>query len=167
MKNLMTSYINLMDRVNKLLYYFSGVLLISMSVIIIYQVFSRFVLEASLPWSEELTRYLMIWAVFIGASLALRNGALIGVEAIAEAMPNSIKKAMKISVSLFSMIFFGFLIFIGLDIVEGVSVQTSPAMHIPMSWAYAAIPVGSLFMLLNSITVIFELIMNKEREAAH
>ena len=86
MKNLMTSYINLMDRVNKLLYYFSGVLLISMSVIIIYQVFSRFVLEASLPWSEELTRYLMIWAVFIGASLALRNGALIGVEAIAEAM---------------------------------------------------------------------------------
>lgn len=162
MKNFMASYIRLIDRFNKLLYYVIGIFTILMSTIIIYQVFSRFVLKQSLPWSEELTRYIMVWTVFIGAALALRKGALIGVEAIAEAVSFKVKKYLKIVVSIVSIGFFIFLIVVGLYIVQGVSVQTSPALHIPMSWAYAAIPVGALFMLLNTILVLFELIMKKK-----
>lgn len=44
-------------------------LLLAMAVIMGVQVFSRFALRASLSWTEELTRYLFIWAGFLSASI--------------------------------------------------------------------------------------------------
>ena len=162
MENIMNSYIRIMDRFNKFMFWIAGILTIIMSVTILYQVFSRYILQTSLHWSEELTRYIMIWLVFIGASLALRNSQLIGVEALAEAVPERFRRWMKIAVNVVSGFFFIFLIIIGIEITLGVSVQTSPAMRIPMSWAYLSIPVGSFLMLLNSIVVLFELLLKKE-----
>src|SRR4030043_1114786 len=51
-----------------------------MTVIIILQVFMRYLFLYSLSWSEEVARYLMIWVSFLGASLALKYGFHIGVE---------------------------------------------------------------------------------------
>ena len=46
-----------------------------MTAVIILQVFFRYVLKGSLPWSEELSRYLMIWVTFVGASIGVKRGA--------------------------------------------------------------------------------------------
>lgn len=43
--------------------------LILMTLIMGIQVFSRYVLGASLSWSEELTRYIFVWAGFLSVSL--------------------------------------------------------------------------------------------------
>jgi TRAP-type mannitol/chloroaromatic compound transport system permease small subunit len=62
-----------------------------MTVIIILQVFMRYLFLYSLSWSEEVARYLMIWVSFLGASLALKYGFHIGVEFVINRVPEKMR----------------------------------------------------------------------------
>ncbi|KGX91764.1 TRAP transporter small permease [Pontibacillus marinus] len=157
---MMRAIIKSIDGLNKVLGVLLAVLLMVMSAVVFYQVFSRFVLDESLRWSEELARYIMIWAVFIGSALAIRKMELISVDAIKELMPEKAIKVLNILVYLASIVFLAVLVQYGFEMVSNVSTQTSPAMRIPMAWAYAAIPVGSIFMIINCIAIVIENIMN-------
>lgn len=153
----MTSFIKGVDRLNKWVLYLIGILLLVMSVIIAYQVFSRFFLKTSLSWSEESARYLMAWLVFLGTAVALRKQALIGVEAVADAVSPSMRRILKSLVYLVCLAFGLFLFLKGIDMLDVVKNQKSPAMRISMTWVYAAVPVGGLLMALNSFVVFLEL----------
>ncbi|MET3506338.1 TRAP transporter small permease [Halalkalibacter oceani] len=153
----MLTLIKNIDRLNKVIFYIIGIMLIVMSATIAYQVFSRFALGASLSWSEELARYLMAWVVFMGAALAIRKGELIGVEAIVDLSSDNIKKVLKLLVCIVCIAFSIFLIVKGIEMVQVVENQRSPAMRIPMTYVYASIPVSGVLMALNSIVVAIEL----------
>jgi TRAP-type C4-dicarboxylate transport system permease small subunit len=160
----MSSILKGIDRVNKFLVYVVAIILIVMSIVISFQVFSRFTLSNSLEWSEELSRYLMIWLVFLGTAVALRKKSLIGVEALSERLGFKKERALKTVVHIVSIIFFGILIFKGFEMLGHVANQKSPAMKIPMTYPYAAIPVGAFFMVMNSIAVLIEYYTVKEEE---
>jgi TRAP-type C4-dicarboxylate transport system permease small subunit len=102
----MSSILKGIDQINKLLVYLVALILIAMSVVISFQVFSRFTLSNSLEWSEELSRYLMIWLVFLGTAVALRKKSLIGVEALSERLGFKAERALKTVVHIISVIFF-------------------------------------------------------------
>ena len=123
-------------------------LLGTMIAVVFLQVIFRFVIKGSLPWSEELARYVMVWAVFIGASMGAKSGAHIGVEAFVKVLPEGWKKPLVIVSAAFSVLFCG--VVFALSAKVGINIftsgQVSPAMEIPMYWAYAAVPVGILLM---------------------
>jgi TRAP-type C4-dicarboxylate transport system permease small subunit len=56
-------------------------------------------------------------------------------------------------VNLIIQIFLAVIIFWGFKILGVIRFQTSPSMHIPMIYPYMAVPVGSIFMLINSLRV--------------
>ncbi len=119
-----------------------------MTVVVFLQVFFRFVIKGSLPWSEELSRYLMIWAVFFGASMGAKSGAHIGVEAFTRLFPRSARKAAILIAGFFSVLFCIIIFFLSAKVVGAIykTGQVSPAMEMPMYWAYLAVPVGSIMM---------------------
>ena len=132
--------------------------LIGMVIVVGLQVFFRFVIKGSLPWSEELARYLMVWAVFIGASLGAREGAHIGVEAFVNALPEPMRKMAAFLSGLISIVF---CIIVAVLSIKAVGViiasgQKSPAMEIPMYWAYLAIPVGVIPMALSFLQATWD-----------
>lgn len=122
--------------------------LFAMVVTVFLQVFFRYVVKASLPFSEELARYLMVWVVYIGASIGAKEGAHIGVEAIVNLFPTSLKKIIVIITGILSVIFCILIIWLGFKVVFYVmqSGQRSPSMEIPMFYAYLAVPVGGILM---------------------
>ncbi len=124
------------------------VLLGTMTIVVFLQVFFRFVLKGSLPWSEELARYVMVWAVFFGASMGAKTGAHIGVEAFVNFFPNNIRRSMIIVSAVFTQIFCAFVFVLSLQVVVSISEmeQVSPAMEIPMYIPYIAVPVGAILM---------------------
>jgi len=124
------------------------VILSVMTVTVFMQVFFRYVVKASLPFSEELARYLMVWAVFIGASMGARQGAHIGVEAIANLFPKSLKKFSIILSGSLSVLFCIVITWLGFQVVSFImqTGQKSPSMEIPMFYAYLAVPVGCMLM---------------------
>lgn len=67
------------------------VLLSVMTIVVFIQVICRYILKASLPWSEEVSRYCMIYTVFIGVGAGLKAGTHTGVDALVMVFPPSIK----------------------------------------------------------------------------
>jgi TRAP-type C4-dicarboxylate transport system permease small subunit len=155
----MYTYLNAVDKFNKLLGVVLAIMLMVMSAVIFYQVFSRFVLNESLRWSEELARYLMIWSVFIGSAIAIRKMELISVDALKEILSEKAKAILNIIVYMICIGFLLVLVNYGFDMVSNVTRQTSPAMNISMAWAYIAIPIGSILMIINSSAVILKNIL--------
>ena len=73
-----------LDRVNALAEYAVCALLAVMVVVVFLQVIFRFIIRSSLPWSEELSRYVMVWIVFLGASIGIKRKSHIGVEVVVD-----------------------------------------------------------------------------------
>ena len=129
-----------------------------MVAVIILQVFFRYVLKQSLSWSEELARYLMVWVTFVGASIGVKRGAHVGVEALVLALPKKAQAVVKYLGIIISIVFCIVVLRASLGIVHRqiVSHQVSPAMRIPMWWAYAAIPLGTFLMAARFIQALLK-----------
>lgn len=135
-----------------------------MALIISLQIFSRALFDYSLSWSEELARYLSIYAVFLGAAVAIRSQKLISVEIIHQIIPTKVSRILKILVNIICIIFFLVLFTKGIEMIIQVQNQKSPALQISMAIPYAAIPIGSILLSINSLAVIFELFKKGELE---
>jgi TRAP-type C4-dicarboxylate transport system permease small subunit len=124
-------------------------LLVSMTVVTFAQVFFRFVIVHSLPWSEEFSRYALVWASFLGASIALKRGLHIGVEAFVTRLRKEKRRLVYLITLVIITIFLLVVLVKGFQMASFNMRQSSPAMRIPMGFPYLAIPVGSLFMILH------------------
>ena len=150
----MNLFVKGVDKINIVVKLLLTIILISMTIIMVLQVFSRFVIDLPLHWSEEVTRYLGIYAVFFGAALAVRHNDLIAVEIIPDLLKNNAKKLIKVVGLIICIIFFVILLVQGWNLVQQVSTQKSPAMQISMSIPYFSLPLGALLLILNAIVAI-------------
>lgn len=156
-------FVRFVDKINKILNIFLGVLLIIMLVVVFMQVFSRFILSLPLAWSEELSKYLMIYITFIAAAVAYRNQKLIAVEFIIENVNVTTRKVLFWIINIISMVFFVILFYQGILMIEKVSTQSTFSLGINMSIPYSAIPVGSFLLFINGLALIVEhTLSNKE-----
>lgn len=142
--------------------YVCVVTLLVMSVVVFLQVVCRYVLHSSLPWSEELSRYLLVWTSFIGGAYGVKLGAHIGVEAFALLLPKKAQKALAIIVDVCCLALCVLILTQGVSIVSTQlsKGQLSPAMRIPMGYMYAAIPVGMAFFCIRYVQQILTKVKN-------
>lgn len=129
------------------------VLVAAFTLLIAVSVFLRYGLSRGLDWTEELGRYLMIWMGFLGASLALRNGAHVGVDTLRAALPRPLRRVVILGGSLVIFSFFVMVAYQGVRLVRMVWPQESLVLPISMFWPYLAIPVGALLMLIQLVPV--------------
>lgn len=128
--------------------------------IIFYQVIMRFVFNDSPSWSEEITRYIFIWQIWLGASMGLKDGSHIRVELINNAFVKKNKLKSKNTLELFILvvwlIFSIFLVFAGVSVCEGMSARNalSPGIRIPLIYVYMAVPVSSAIVSLRLVGLI-------------
>ena len=134
-----------LDRILDLYETGSFVLLLSvMTVVVFFQVIFRYVLHSSIPWSEEVSRYCMVYTTFIGVGAGIKAGTHTGVDAFVSFMPEKVKKAVmlieKILVLVISAVFFKF----SLDLVIQLFAngQKSATLFIPIAFAYISMPLG-------------------------
>ena len=136
----------------------------TMSVVVFAQVVFRIV-HMSIPWSEELSKYLLIWCTFLGAALCVRKGSLVGLEFLGNLLPETARKVLKTLVNIAVCVLLVALIGVGFWASRRVWFQTTPVLKQPMGLMYAAIPVGSCFMLLNEIFTTIYLWKGEEEES--
>ena len=152
-------FVHVMDRVNAGLIKVCGLALALMVLSVFIGVISRFVFShtsfrISVPWTEEVSRYLMIWTVFLGAGIACRQGKLIGIEFLVSALPAPIGRAVKYLSFFLATSFYVLLSVIGLQWLEFGHSQTSPVLEVPMVIINSAMLVGGVLMVLNTITLV-------------
>lgn len=163
----MRTYIRLVDALNRWLAVACGLALAAMTALIFLQVLVRFVfaklhLQLSVPWTEELSRYLMIWAVFVGAALVARRADALAVEALVLAVPAPIGRLIKYSAHLLSLAFYGIVFVVGLDWMEFGRSEVAPVLGIQMSWVYASMSVGAALTIINAVALLAEVWVDKK-----
>lgn len=147
--------------INKFLRFIVIIMLSVMSVVVFAQVLFRIV-HLSIPWSEELSKYLLIWSTFLGAAICIRKGSLVGLEFLKNSMSEEKQKILQTILNLIVCAMLLFLINVGFWAVRRVWFQITPVLKLSMGLMYAAIPSGSVFMLINQILVTIYLWKGEE-----
>ena len=153
---------NLIIRLNKVEEYTAASLLIATSLIVFIQVLLRFIFSYSLFWAEEMSLLLIVWFIFLGSSMAVRENAHAGMDAIEKIVPKPIGYVMRLLTCIICVVFCGVITVAGWNNVISIAHvgATSTAMRIPLFVPYASLPVGLLFMTIRYIAQLFELIRN-------
>lgn len=147
----MNGFMRGMDVVNVGVRWVLAAMLAVMTFLIGWQVFARFVIGDSLSFSEEISRFLMVWLVLLGSAYAARNGRLMKVDILETVVPARFRPAVLIFAGFVSILFYLVLVVFGFMIVSAVSYQMTPATQISMSIPMAALPVGGVFLILNTL----------------
>ena len=126
-------------------------LMFSMMVVICAQVFFRYVLTASLPWSEELGRYIFIWMSFLGIAAAYYKGRHVAFDLLLLKVRGSVKKWLVIAIDLLTVVMAAAMIAGGSAMVQIGTLQRSPALSLPMHLIFAVMPVSGALLLYFSL----------------
>lgn len=122
--------------------------LVVMSVTVVLQVYFRYVAQAPLPWSEELSRYLLVFLTFAGGALGYYRGAHVSFALLPERLNERRRAALELFFGA-SVLLLGFTLAVsGYDLVMRNVAQLSPAMRLPMSVPNAAILVSGVLLVL-------------------
>lgn len=154
-------FVAIIDRINAVATLIVAALLAMVAVAVMVQVTVRFVLTAfeiniSAPWTEEIARYTLIWMVFLGAAIGVRHARMIALEFGVRKMPQGVGVPIRYAVMIMSMSFFGLLFWVGIDFLELGRSERSPVLGITRDYVYWAMPVGMVLMILNSLALIVE-----------
>lgn len=136
---------------------------LAMAVIVAAQVFSRYVLNHSLFWSEELARYLLVWLTFLGASSAYRRGMHPGVDALWTRMPPGVQQASAVVVHGAAMLLFGIMIGYGCRFAYFVRLQISPALALPKWILFSVIPVSGALLMVHALSLLSADLKGRQR----
>ncbi len=131
-----------------------GVLMAVLSINVLIQILGRQVLKVSVPWTDEIARFSFIWMAMIAASAQVRKRAHFTVSIVADAIPW--KRALTVIIDL-AIIFVAFCLFYyGIRYCQLGLKKVSSVINMRMTWVYAAIPVGSLFMMFYGVEMLME-----------
>lgn len=160
----MRLFVKSMDRLNVLATAVVAALLAIVALSVMGQVTVRFVLTAfginiSAPWTEEVARYTLIWMVFLGAAIGVRHARMIALEFGIRKLPKGVGVPIRYAVMIMSMAFFGLLLWVGMDFLELGRSERSPVLGITRDYVYMAMPVGMVLMILNSLALIAETVL--------
>lgn len=130
-------------------------LLCSMGVIVFLQFFTRYVMNDSIGWTEEVARYLMIATSFWGAALAVRHGTQLQIEMLGKACGSRIAALIERFIILpANLACFSWLCVYGYDLASRTS-RSMTMINLPITVLYWPIVMAFGLMLLHTMVQIF------------
>ena len=124
----------------------------SLAFIVFLQFFTRYVLNDSLAWTEEIARYALMWVVFVGGAMVTRKNSHIAVELLSNLMPPSgLRTALLAFIDTVKLGFLGLLAYFSITIVERMHYQRMTVFDLPMSYVYAGITLGCFLMFARQV----------------
>ncbi|SBV97076.1 Tripartite ATP-independent periplasmic transporter DctQ component [uncultured delta proteobacterium] len=147
----------------KILEFVVFILFAVMTTLTFAQVFTRFFLNASLSWSEELARFTLVWLVFTASILTYGEKIHIAVDALTCKLTGMTSHVVQICNRVCVLLFCCAVIAGAVEFLPVTALQKSPACGILMSYVYSAIPLSMAFMGLTTIKEICGIIRSMGR----
>ena len=107
----------------------------------------------SLSWSEEATRFLLIWSTFLGATCVYRHNGNIAITLVQGLFPEKARRGLRMSVHAVCLALFCLLFYYGM-LYCGKQVRTAAAIPIQMKYVYMCLPVSMIIMALHAAVML-------------
>jgi TRAP-type C4-dicarboxylate transport system permease small subunit len=123
-------------------------------VMVMVDVISRFAFSHSLPQTNSSARYLLVWFFLLGAGLALRQGAHVGMDFFATRLPRRQARVLYVIAQVLMLLFFGEMLWAGLHALAASTRQIDGALGINMAWVMSAFPAAFVLLIYHQIVLV-------------
>jgi len=130
------------------------------AIVVPLEVFNRYITGNMFTWSTEFCQYSFVWASMMGAAAGLRKGGQVAITSLKDRLEKVSAFAAR---TLQGVIYGIMLVFLALmswyGIVQVITnyTQKSSTMSIPMSYPYAALPLGFVIMFMVTLEMLIGL----------
>jgi TRAP-type C4-dicarboxylate transport system permease small subunit len=145
------------------------ILLMGVSVLnVLWQVFTRFILQNPSSYTEELARFLLIWIGLLGASYASGKGMHLAIDYFAHKFQPAAQKVLGLIIQGLVFLFALSVMVIGgirLVYVTLVLEQTSAALQVKLGYVYLVLPLSGILIIFYAVAAFIELLQSGHEPA--
>jgi TRAP-type C4-dicarboxylate transport system permease small subunit len=116
---------------------------------VLVQVFYRYVLEEPLPWTEELARYLFVWAAMLAAAVSVGRNDQFNIPLFADALPPRWRLRLEVAVVALGLGFALVLAWKGWAMADRMMIAVSPVLPVSQGAVYLVIPIAGAYMAVH------------------
>ena len=116
--------------------------------IVALQFFTRYVLNDSLGWTEEIARYFLIFLGFLGSITCVRKGSHIYLEFFYRYLSPGLGKPLAVAVEGLVGVFFGYLAFLGIELAQRTHAQRMVSIDLPKGIIYYTVVISCIAMAI-------------------
>ena len=127
-----------------------------MALAVFLQFFTRYVLNDSYAWTEEIATYCLIGVVFIGSSMCVRLSRHIQVDLIYRYLPHLVARALSTAIDLIRVAFFGYAIKLVWIYIRIIGDESMTTINLPKDYVYYAVLAGFVLMFVRSVQVAIQ-----------
>ena len=158
----------LLDTIDKIIFSIMKavvfLLFVFIVVLILAQVYTRFLTTNSLTWSEELSRFALVFMVFFAAVLVTRQKGHLLINNLVSILPAPAAKVVLAISAILQIVFFILVIWGAHRFFPTAAMRVSPALSIPMPFLYICVPIFSVLCIFYNIRDLVEIFVNKREE---
>lgn len=127
-----------------------------MALAVFLQFFTRYVLNDSYAWTEEIATYCLIGVVFIGASMCVRLSRHIQVDLIYRYLPRVLARTLSTMIDLIRIAFFGYAVNLVWVYIQIIGDESMTTINFPKNYVYYAVLLGFVLMFARSLQVALQ-----------
>lgn len=140
-------YSRLLRQLSRVALWLAGLGLVTMTVLVAWQVFGRYVLNATPTWTEPSVLLLMSWFILLGAAVGVRDGEHLGFEIGVHYAPAPLRFAMQ-TITQIVIVSFGLAMFwFGWELAKTTWAAATPMIGISQGWDY--VPMSGAGILIS------------------
>ncbi len=143
--------IRTLDRLERILTGAVAVMLGLVAILICWQVFARYVLNAGSYWIEEFSVTAMMWIGLLGSAACVWSGSHMSVELVVKRLPRGARVWVEVIIDVIVALFALFLCTQGWVLAETTMTSTMTSIPLPIGVSYLAIPVAGALMILFAV----------------
>ena len=131
--------------------YVAGALFAVTMVLVIMNVFMRYIINYVFAWSEELATSCFVYTVFIGAAWCLRTRQHVGVDLLVDRLPPKAREVVHLLTDIIILVLNSYITYLAVLFMRSSKAKTMPIMKISVNYLYAALLIGFGLMAIYSL----------------
>ena len=127
-----------------------------LAIVIFYQFFTRYALNDSASWTEEIARYLLIATAFVGAAIGVRKNNHIQVDFLYRLLPRYVTRPMSTLVDVARILFFGYCVWLTIALMQKIGASRMAIIDWPIGILYGFVALGFALMTWRAVGVAWD-----------
>jgi TRAP-type C4-dicarboxylate transport system permease small subunit len=127
-----------------------------LALVIFYQFFTRYALNDSASWTEEIARYLLIATAFVGAAINVRKNNHIQVDFLYRLLPRAVTRPMSTTVDVVRILFLGYCAWLTISLIRKIGSSRMAIIDWPIGIVYGFVCAGFVLMTWRAVGIAID-----------